>query len=619
MDIELIEIRDFLASHHPFDLLPEEVLNTLPEKLDSRYFRSGTVILEVDDPSHHLHILRTGAVETHTPEGALLARLTTGETYGIRAMFRPGSKAANRVTAIEDTLVYLLPSDVFHELHKTCAGFAYHFEMPGADRLRSGLQAGSGASSDLMSSKLGDLLERDAVCVSPNTPLHEAAKLMQRENVSSLLIEEHGKVTGIITDRDMRNRVVANALDYATPVAAVMTANPISLDASSMAFEALVTMSRHRIRHLPITRSGKPAGVITNTFLVRRQTTSAVFLATDIHKRETPEDIAEVLENIPDLLVQLVDQGATAHHIGRIITSLADATTIRLIQLAEQAFGPAPIPYAWLAGGSQGRQEQTAQSDQDNCLLLSDDYDTALHGDYFTKFADYVCDGLDKAGYIYCPGAMMARTDAWRLPLAQWRGKFDKWINQPEPKALMLASVWFDLRCIHGDGALFEQLRTHVVDQARKARLFIGHLVGNSLKHQVPLGFFKNLVLIHDGEHDNTLDMKHSGVVPIVDLGRVYALAAGIQPVNTFDRLAAAGAAKSVSLSGARDLRTAFDFIATLRLRHQAGQIRDGGKPDNFLSPKNLSSLERDHLKDAFSVIKTMQSAASNTFSGGRF
>ena len=617
MDIELIEIRDFLASHHPFDLLPEVVVNGLPTQLASRYFRSGTVILEVDAPSHHIHIIRTGAVETHSPEGALLARLTTGETYGVRAMFRPGSKAANRVSAIEDTLVYLLPSDVFHELRKTHAGFAYHFDLPGADRLRSITQTDSPAPSDLMSSKLGDLLERDAVCISPEASLHETAKHMQSENVSSVLIEQDGRVIGILTDRDMRNRVVANALDYTTPVAGVMTANPICLDTAAPAFEALVTMSRHRIRHLPVTRDGKPAGVITTGFLVRRQTTSAVFLATDIYKRKTPEDIAEVLQNIPDLLVQLVDQGTSAHHIGRIITSLADATTSRLIQLAEQALGPAPVAYAWLAGGSQGRQEQTAQSDQDNGLLLSDAYDEALHGDYFSRFAKYVCDGLDQAGYVYCPGGMMALS--WRLPLAQWCGKFDQWINRPEPKALMLASVWFDLRCIHGEAGLFERLQTHVVAQARQARLFIGHLVGNALKHPVPLGFFKNLVLIRDGEHDNTLDMKHSGVVPIIDLTRVYALAAGLQPVNTFDRLQAAGAAKSVSVSGAQDLATAFDFIATLRLRHQADQIRNGDKPDNFLSPKHLSSLERDHLKDAFSVIKTMQSAASNTFSGGQF
>jgi CBS domain-containing protein len=310
----------------------------------------------------------------------------------------------------------------------------------------------------------------------------------------------------------------------------------------------------------------------------------------------------------------LIDAGATSQNAGHIVTTLADTVTSRLLELAEKKFGPPPVPYVWLAGGSQGRQEQTAISDQDNCLMLDDSYDADLHEDYFRDLADFVCDGLNTAGYVYCPGEMMAKTDKWRQPVATWLQYFTNWIQNPEPKALMLCSVWFDLRPIYGKASLYEQLHRQIVPMASGNRIFLAFMVGNAQSHHVPLGFFRNFVMIRGGEHDRTLDMKHSGVVPIVDIARIHALGNGITAVNTSNRLQAAIHTSSISAQGARDLMDAYEFISITRLKHQVAQIRSDTRPDNFLRPESLSAFERSHLKDAFNVIKTLQTALESNF-----
>jgi CBS domain-containing protein len=287
--------------------------------------------------------------------------------------------------------------------------------------------------------------------------------------------------------------------------------------------------------------------------------------------------------------------------------------------MAHAQQGPAPVPYLWVAAGSQARCEQTAKSDQDNCLILDNTYDPDLHGDYFKAFSKYVCDGLAACGYIHCPGEMMAMTDIWRQPQKVWVRYFEGWIHQPKPKALMLTCVFFDLRAIHGQAALLEQLRTEVLTHTRGNTLFLGHMVGNALKNHPPLGLFGRITLSQDTEHPDTLDLKHNGIVPIVDLARIYALAAGVSASNTHDRLNQSVHGAEVSAQSAHDLRDALAFLGKLRLAHQARQIQQGLAPDNHLALTDLSHLERDQLKQAFGVVQTLQEVLHKRYGGGAF
>lgn len=247
-------------------------------------------------------------------------------------------------------------------------------------------------------------------------------------------------------------------------------------------------------------------------------------------------------------------------------------------------------------------------------MILDDNYDEAKHGEYFRQFTRFVCDGLAACGYVHCPGEMMAMTDQWRQPRRQWARYFHQWVNKPEPKALMLTCVFFDLRAVHGKTDLLETLRREVLQRTRGNSIFLAFMVGNALKHRPPLGLFGNISLIRGGDHAGTLDFKHTGVVPIVDLARVYALAGAEEAVNTQDRLEVAARTGEVSEQSARDLRDAFEFLAKLRIAHQARQTAQGLPADNFLALDELSNFERSHLKEAFSVVHTLQGVLGNRY-----
>ncbi|MEO1470601.1 MAG: DUF294 nucleotidyltransferase-like domain-containing protein, partial [Pseudomonadota bacterium] len=364
------------------------------------------------------------------------------------------------------------------------------------------------------------------------------------------------------------------------------------------------------IGHLPVVEGRRPVGIVTRTNLIVSEGLSPAVLLSGVAAAGSVADMAAVVARVPQLLAQMVGAGGPHQVVTRLVTDVTDAVTHRLLAMAEAELGPPPVPYLWAVCGSQGRQEQTGTSDQDNCLILSDEA-TPDDDAYFERLARIVSDGLDACGFVYCPGEMMATNPRWRQPVSVWRRYFRGWIDRPDPMAQMLASVMFDLRAIGPDSDLLDDLRADTLARAKQNSIFIAHMVANSLKHQPPLGLFRGFALIRSGEHKNRLDLKHSGVVPVVDLGRLYALMGGLTAIGTRPRLLAAREAGLISEDGGNALIDAYDLIADRRLAHQAAQVRRGEKPDNFMLPATLSDLERSHLRDAFIVIKTMQAAAA--------
>jgi CBS domain-containing protein len=471
----------------------------------------------------------------------------------------------------------------------------------------------------LVATPVRTLVRRQPVTLPPTASIRETALLMREQRVSSVLIVDDGRLFGIVTDRDLRNRVIAEDLGTDRPIRDIATAAPLTIELGSTAFEALLLMARSNVHHVPVMDGQSVAGMITATDLTEHHSTSAVFLAGEIYKQTSVEGLTRASTRIRNLQRNLAAADATAYATGQVVTAITDALTTRLLQLGEAQLGPAPIDYAWVAAGSQARSEQTAKSDQDNFMVLDDAYDAARHGEYFKALAAFVCAGLDACGYIYCPGEMMAMTDTWRQPLRAWKKYFHQWIEEPEPKALMLTCVFFDLRHVHGRAALVDELRDYFLARAKGNGIFLAYMVGNALSHQPPLNMFGKIATERKGEHRGTIDLKHTGVVPIVDLARVYALAGGHPQVNTQDRLDVASQSREVSEDSARDLRDALEFLAVTRIRHQVRQMDAGQAPDNFLALKELSNFERTQLKDAFAVVQTLQSVLGQRHQAGRF
>lgn len=452
------------------------------------------------------------------------------------------------------------------------------------------------------------LLRREPLMVPASTSIREAATLMRAQKVSCLLIGEPNRIEAILTDRDLRNRVVAQGISTDRPVGEIATPDPQTIDIHGTGFDALLLMVRHGVHHVPVMDTEHVVGVLTGTDLTVYHASSAAFLAQEIADQEDLPGLQRACARVRSLQASLAAADASAQATGRLITAVTDALTARLIELAVRELGPAPVPYAWAAAGSQARAEQTARSDQDNCLILDDRYQPERHGDYFRQFARIVCAGLDACGYVFCPGEMMAQTDTWRQPLATWKKYFHDWLTAPDPTALMLTCVFFDLRLVHGEAALVESLRSDFLARSRGNEIFLAHLIGNALTHRPALSLFGRLSPARSGEHRGRIDLKQQGIVPIIDLARIYALAGGHPAVNTYERLATVGQSGEFSKSTARDLHDALEFLSMMRIRHQARMIDSGEAPDNYLALSELSNFERTQLRDAFSVVKTLQS-----------
>jgi len=589
----------FLETVHPYDTLPREELHDVAAAFRRMEFRPGSLIYVYQTPIGGLYLVKQGAVEITDGNGGLVSLLGPRNSFGERGILRDGL-AATQAKATEQTICLVLPTPSFKRLIETYPAFERFFNR----------KRGEKVSTDIATQKVADLVARKPLSCGAQTTVLEAARMMRDAHVSSLgVVETGGKLLGIVTQRDLSNKVLADGLPTETAVARVMTANPVSLPPTALGSDILHIMLEKRIGHLPITEAGRFVGMITQTDLTRFQAVASAMLIRDVVSAETLPEMAAVTARIPQLLVQLVG----GHHghdvITRLITDISDAVTRRLLVMAERELGPAPVPYLWLACGSQGRQEQAGISDQDNCLIL-DDRARAEDMAYFHALAKIVSDGLHACGYVHCPGDMMATSARWCQPVRVWRDYFADWIARPSPEAQMLASVMFDLRPIGGGGiAMFEDLRKETLAMAAQNSVFVAHMTANALKHAPPLGLLRSFATIRSGEHRNHIDLKMNGVVPVADLARIYALQGRITVTNTRARLKAAEEAGVISAAGARDLIEAYDLIAMTRLDNQALLIKSGRPADNFLAPSDLSDLERSHLRDAFVVVRTMQSA----------
>jgi CBS domain-containing protein len=612
MEVELIEIRQFLEKRNPFIYLSKELLDELPQDIEIRYLRRDGFF---PSRQNYLYVVRSGAIEIFDKKGELCEKLGEGDIYSVTCQLVNLSQCDSG-KATEDTLLYMLSCDRLKELCVESPEFGEHFQASVKERLKAAVTTALESDDPTVAAMMvsvGSLLRREPVTVESGMTIRETAAIMSNKNVSSVMVMRDDRLIGLVTDRDLRKRCVAVGLNGNEKIDHIMTMDPRVITSSTLTAQALMTMTRMHVHHLPVTRNGKLVGMITATDLANQQSANSAYLAADLRKAKTVADLVEVSKRLPALHMRMAHASVTAKHIGEAVSCLTDSITARLLEMAEEKFGRPPVPYVWMAGGSQARHEQSSHSDQDNALLLSDDFKPE-HDGYFASLAQFVSDGLNLCGFEYCPGDAMATNPQWRQPLNVWKQYFTSWIESPTPMSMMLSSIFFDLRPVTGPDALFVPLQKMILQKSQVNRIFLAYMMANAMKHRPPLGFFRQFVLERGGEHDETLDLKHRGIVPITDIARMLALSMGKEPVNTVERLRACAGTQALSQDMAENLEDALEFIATLRIRHQANQIKKGLPPDNYVPPDNLSELEREHLKHAFKVIQTMQESMIKRF-----
>ncbi len=604
----------FLYNHPPFNLLPFDRVEQITDQLKTQIFPVGhDILVHNGEPSQYLYIIRKGSADVlrEDEQGVMhvIDMLSEGDAFGHLSLAKERLPSAT-VRTREETLVYLLPPEEFDQLRNEEPAFGKLFEASSLEHLNQVFHTQRALEQQDLRTHLNELLEHPLIFVAPEMSVAQAAQIMRENKVDCLMVDT--TPPGILTERDLRDRILAERRSYETPVSAVMTSPIETLPADSTIFEGLLFMLGHHIRHLPVTEGTQIIGVITNTDILRQQSQSPLFLPWQLKKARTNEDMGKYTAQVSETVGALIRSGARVQDIGRIVAIAYDALLDRMLRDAEADMGPPPCPYAWLVLGSEGRYEQTLHTDQDSALIYADDAPPEAAA-YFEALAKRMVKQLFDCGFPYCSGDIMATNPQWRQPLQVWKGYFNDWIHVPDEEALMRVGIFFDYRRVYGTLAVENELRP-IIQRCSKNGLFLAHLSKGALRQSPPLGFFRNLVLEHDGEGRDVIDLKVRGTALIVDLARLFALSVGCTETNTITRLQVAAHYGDLSKTGADELIAAFEHINRLRLRNQYEQMQNDEEVSNLVQVAWLTSLERRELKGALKAIGNIQRSVSLRF-----
>jgi CBS domain-containing protein len=585
----------FLRRFPPFDALAEGELERAEAAVRERAYAPGDLVLIEDGtPARHLYVVRTGSVEL-LHEEEVIDVLEPGEAFGHPSLLS-GMAPAFDVRAREPTVCLLLDAAVALRLLGSPSGVEFVASSLRERLVRAGRVAH--AQADQRTAHLGALVHRPAVECTPETTAGDAARLMAEADVSCLLVRiEDG--FGIVTDSDLRRKLVARNRSYDTPVRELMVAPALTFRPERLAVDAMIDMLDAGIHHLPVVEAdGTAVGVVTATDLMYLESRTPFALRRSIAHAATVAEVVEAASHLPQVVVSLTRAGVVATDIGRVLALQSDTATIRLIDLALARHGPAPSAWAWMALGSTARREASLASDQDNALAYAEEG----ADDWYAALAADVNDGLARCGFGADNAEVLARNRQWRMSDADWRRVFRDCLEQPDRSHLVRAAVAFDFRHVWGGLQIVRPL-VEIEREAPAHPDFLRRLARTATDFEPPLGFRGRLHVDDDGR----IDLKRGGVVPIANLARFHALRAGVTVSDTIGRLRGAAHAGSLEGERAAALEEAFELVTRLRLEHQAAEVEAGSPPTNRIAPADLAPLARGQLRSALRVVAEAQ------------
>ena len=595
----VVDAAAFLRTTPPFDGLPPALLEEAAARADLQTWPAGACLVRAGgEPLRHLYVVRKGSVRLER-DGQTLQVLEEGECFGYTSLLT--GRATMDVVVEEELTAYRLPREVFHRLLGE-ARFAGHFALGIGERLRASLASSPVASfrADL-SAPVSTLLRRPPVWVEGGATVREAAAAMRREAVSSALVR--ADPPAIVTDEDLRTRVLAAGLGPATPVAAVASRPIRTAPADLPVWRAWEAMLEAGVSHLPVVDAGGVAGVISASDLLRCTAQGPVAVLRRVERLASRDHLPGYAGKVAEMASALLRGGIDPLLIAGFVSRLNDALVRRILQWAHADLGPAPVPYGWMVFGSEGRTEQTILTDQDNALAFADEGEGRRA--WFQALAERANEDLQAAGFPACPGGYMARK--WLGSATEWRGRFAGWIDEPKPEALLQAAIFFDFRRVAGtlDLSPLEAIVARTPDRP----MFLRLLASTALDQRPPAP----LLLRVRGEAA-PFDLKRFAINPIVALARCYALEVGSRARNTLERLRQA---RDRGLMGAETCDTvsaSYRYLLGLRIRAQLRQIAAGRRPTNEVTLGELDGMERSRLKDALRTVRGWQDKAAYHF-----
>jgi CBS domain-containing protein len=618
------EACQFLLNLPPFSFLPElDVKAIAAELITASYPKDTFLLIQRRSKVEYLHIIKKGSVERYYRERnkeLLRARLREKDFFGGISMLLHDGISVCMFRATEDSELYLMPKQRFLDICARHPVFSDFFtDMLGkwmldksyATAIVKTMQPKEEAPQ-IFNQAVENIFTQNIVFCETQTSIQEAAAMMGKHRCSSILVKgPKDDFVGIVTDRDLRNKVIIQAAcDMTGTVSNIMSFPLSTVPAQAPVSEALMIMMMKSLKHLAVTDTDeKVIGIVTHKDILEAHGQSPFFLLREIHAAIGLDEIKDMHRRLPGLIQSLIISGAKTMNVARMVSVISDAILSKLIGFAIAEMGPPPVRFSFMIVGSEGRREQTLKTDQDNAIVYEDPPDEAADSvrGYFLAFAEKVCTWLDQVGYTFCNGDAMAKNPKWCQPLSVWKEYFSGWIGTAEPMALMQSSIFFDFRNGYGDTVIIDELRKHLFHMLAERPNFFRYLAETTLDRKPPLGVFRTFVVESKGEHRDSLDVK-SPMITIVNYTRLYALKNDIEETNTQERMYQLFLKKSLSWEDYNEFEQAYSFLMQLRLARQlTAIIKENAKPDNYINPDKLSRLERTMLKEIFKRIEKYQ------------
>jgi CBS domain-containing protein len=626
------QARLFISGVGPFTFLPEEELDRVAQSLSLVSYPKGTVLfVQGKTRIGYLYILQKGAAERYFEEkGEKKMReiMSDGDIYGGISMLLHDGLSVRTMAVIEDSTFWLLPNTVFLEISAAYSAFSDYFSDTFGKRMLSRSYAAIIAKTlhpqeddlQFFNQPLSQIYSRDPVFCDAGMSIRDAAEAMvQCKSSYAFIRSQDTDLTGIVTEKDFARKVIARGIPIDRPVGSIMSAPLRTISDKALVFEAMMTMMEEDFQHVGIKDANDHIiGMLSTKDILAYQGQSPLFLLREIQVASDLDTIIEKHRQLPGLVRSLIHSGATAKNVTRFITTVSDTILNKVMSITIDEMGPPPMPFVFMIMGSEGRQEQTLKTDQDNAIVYREPSKerAQITSRYFHNYGTMACDLLNQVGYDFCEGGVMAKNKKWCQPLNQWKTYFSDWIHAAEAEDLLQASIFFDFSIGYGDASLISELRQHLFDSLRGWSGFFRHMTENALHFKPPIGFFRNFVVESKGRNRNAFDIK-SAMTPIVDFARVYALKNNIEETNTLERLDQLRVKNVLTPQEYEELEKAYSFLMQLRFVRQITAVMDEhDRPDNYINPKKLTHIEQTMLKEIFKRIEKFQAKMNFEFIG---
>ncbi|TCK03409.1 putative nucleotidyltransferase substrate binding domain-containing protein [Phorcysia thermohydrogeniphila] len=595
----MLEPVKLLKTIEPFKELPEKEINFLAKNTLADYVKRDTEILKEGEQVDYLYIIVKGSCTVKKGD-KVVDVLEKGDFFGdTEIIFEEPSRFT--VKAAENSILYMISRKAFKEVLKSYPEFREFFTKTTIERLSEGYRKILPGAEDTVSLlPVKEMKLSPAIFCEREENVKSVAEKMVEAGTSCCLVK--GKETGIITDMDLKTKVVAKGLSPLSVKAEEIATYPVmTVESNDFVFEAIVKMVNSGVKRLPVVENGKIIGILEDRTIFIQQTKNFVFLAREIEAERDVKNLKRLFISVEEAIEALFKSGKDIVILQRYISEINDKFIRKAVDLAIEKVGEPEGEFDFLALGSEGRREQTIKTDIDNAIV----YRETKGREYFLKLGEAITEILLEIGFPECPGKVMVSNPEWVKSLDEWKYTLEEWFSRPNAGNILKASIFLDFRAVYGNGKLSEELRDFLNRLAKNYRNFLVAMAQKVLETEPPINIFHRFVLEKSGEHKGELDLKRGGIFPITQGARILSLEKGLKETNTVRRIELLK--DSIGKDFCSELIEAFKFLQTLRLKSQLDKIKRGRTPDNYVNPQKLTKFERDLLKDAFKVISKFQ------------